>query len=194
MGSRPTLVVTFTLDRAGSVYLNGFDAGGGYPVASIRACLAPTGASCTPTAIPDPAYWPVTATDVAHAGGYQLHVTTSAASSALLGLHVGWSGAHRVTIAGLVLPGGCDTTSGYKPGCGARLHLAVPSGGPVTISASSAGVKATVKDRTAGTKLGSTSLRAPLTVHVPAGHEYSAHVFPATGAKVASLTVTVTWP
>lgn len=193
MASRPTLTVSLTLDRAGAVYLNAFDAGGGFPVASVRACLAPASASCTPAAIPDPAYWPVTTSDVAHARRYQLHLSSTSATPALLGLHVGWSGSHALTIAGLVLPGGCDATSGYKAGCGARLHLTIPSTGPVTIASTSNLVKATVKDKTAATKLGSTTLRAPLTMQVPGGHEYSAHLFPAAGARVSALAITVTW-
>lgn len=189
------IIVDVTQDRPGAVYMNGFAATAGFPMGALRACVQPAaGPTCTPVAVPDPGYWAVTATDVAHSTRYQLVVTVAQSSTALLGLHVGWEGPHRATVGNLALPGGCTTTSGYRPGCGVRAHVDLGAGGPVTLSSATSGLHVTVKDKTSGAKLASTTLRGSITTTVPAGHEWSMHLLPADGSPVSGVSLTVTWP
>ncbi|GAC1610823.1 MAG: hypothetical protein NVS3B26_19780 [Mycobacteriales bacterium] len=189
------ITVDVAVSRPGSIYLNGYAASTGFPLSSVRACLrAQGGPTCTPTTVPDPAYWSVSAADLQHTDSYQLVVSVSSATSALLGLHVGWDGPGRATVDGLRLPGGCTGKTGYTAGCGVRAHLTLGAGGPVTLSSATTGLKAVIKDKTSGSKLASQILRGSVTVTMPAGHEWVMHLYPDHGTPVGQLALSVAWP
>ncbi|GAC1440017.1 MAG: hypothetical protein NVSMB55_03210 [Mycobacteriales bacterium] len=189
------ITVDMSVGKPGSVYLNRYASAGSFPLGNVRACLrAQNGPACTPATVPNPAYWPVSAADLQHTASYQLVVAVAPATSALLGLHVGWDGPGRATVGGLRLPGGCTGKTGYKAGCGMRSHLTLGAGGPVTLSSATAGLKAVIKDKTTGAKLASQVLRGSLTVTMPAGHEWVMHLLPDLGAAVGSVSLSISWP
>jgi len=118
------VLATFSVSSAGSVSLHAFPEGSSsYPIGSLLACLQYAGQTCSPAAFPNPAYWTVSATDLTQHQAYQLRVVgTTAPGGQLFGMDFGWNGAHRLTLAGIDLPGGCSGATGYTAGCGCLLY------------------------------------------------------------------------
>ncbi|GAC1610820.1 MAG: hypothetical protein NVS3B26_19760 [Mycobacteriales bacterium] len=189
------ITLSVAVAKPSSVYLDRSASTVGFPLSSVRACLSQVGSSrCTPRAVPNPAFWPVTATNLARTHRYQLVVVVTTPTSALLGLRAGWTGPARVVVGGLRLRGGCTGQTGYLAGCGLKSHLTLHAGGGVTLSSATAGLKANIKDKTTGQKLVSQILRGSLTTSLPAGHEWSLHLFPHDGNPVSSLSLSIVWP
>ncbi|GAC1440021.1 MAG: hypothetical protein NVSMB55_03230 [Mycobacteriales bacterium] len=190
------ITVSMSVAKPSSVYLKrSASTAAGFPLSSVRACLAQIGSRrCTPRTVPNPAFWPVSAADLRRTHRYQLVVVVTTPTAALLELRAGWTGPGRVSVAGLRLPGGCTGATGYRAGCGVKSHLTLRTGGGVTLSSATAGLKANVKDKTTGQKLASQILRGSLTTSLPAGHEWSLHLFPHDGGPVSSMSLSISWP
>jgi hypothetical protein len=155
---------------------------------TLRACLEFAGqAPCGPTPFPNPAYWTVSAGDLAHHSGYQLRVVATA--SGLLGIDVGWNGSHHLALSGLVLGGGCSAAStGYSAGCGLRFKFA--AGTNTVISAGPNQLHLKVKDKASptvacnGKFIGSTTCSLPNPPREWTGYLYPENVQPPTGASM----------
>lgn len=192
-GSTP---LTFTIAPLGpsDIYLDAFSASSvAYPINGLRACVAPAGQSCSPAAIPNPSYWPITGQDLAHHGSYLLTVTAPPTAS-LLGLRLGWAGAHAISAGGLTVAGGCSVSTGYRSGCGFDAHAVSGASGTATITSATSGLHLSVKDKTTGTKLFSSSLNGSAAFSTVGGDEWAAHFYPESGAPIPDVSVSLRWP
>jgi hypothetical protein len=197
IGAGQQLVAGFAMASPGSVSLHGFPAGtGGYDIGTLRACLEFKGqAPCSPAPFPNPAYWTVSADDLAHHGEYQLRVSPTLSSGALLGIDLGWNGSHHTALSGFNLRGGCSAAAtGYQAGCGLRLKI---NGGPGTaaVSAGPGLLHLKVKDKSTGTvACPSTKFTGSTTCALPDSRQWTFDLYPENGVAISPASITIDWP
>lgn len=198
MPSGQQLVASFVMGSPGTVSLHAFPAGAGsYDTSTMRACLEFAGqAPCGPAPFPNPAYWTVSANDLAHHSGYQLRVAAPASGGPLLGIDLGWNGSHHLALSGLNLPGTCSAASaGYTAGCGVRFKFS--AAGTATISAGPGLLHLKVRDK-AGPSATSTACNVKFSGSTPCALDHAAlwtgDLYPEAGGRISPVSMTVDWP
>lgn len=169
---------------------------GSYPLADLHSCVEYVGERpCTPVATPQPAYWAVTAADLARHTRYRVRVLATANSSLLAGMRVAWSGPDDVTVAGAALPGGCQANvgKGYVAGCGLKYKLVTTGPTALIVTTATTGLQISLKNTTSNAKVYSGPLVSPQSMQVPSAGEWTGHLYPTNGSPVASTTVTFSW-
>jgi hypothetical protein len=191
------VVATFGVWSAGSVSLHAFpDGSSAYPVGSLLACLEFAGqAACSPAAFPNPAYWTVSAADLAQHQSYRLRVVgTVAPGGQLVGMDFGWNGAHHISLAGLDLPGGCSGATGYAAGCGMRFKVTAGAGSLAVAVAPGVEIHLKVQDKSTGTVACDVKFVGSAGCALPYGALWTAHLYPQSGQAVPYATVSLNWP
>jgi len=193
------LVATFSVSLPGSVTLHAFPEGSSsYPVGSLLACLEFTGqAACSPASFPNPAYWTVSASDLAQHQSYRLRVVgTVSPGGQLVGMDFGWNTAHHISLAGLDLPGGCSgPTGGYTAGCGIRFKLTAAFAGNLAVAVTTeVELHLKVQDKSTGTvacDLKFVGSSPPCGLYATL---WTGHLYPETGQPVPSTSLSLNWP
>jgi hypothetical protein len=191
------VVAILNVSGAGSVSLHAFPEGSSsYPIGSLQACLEFTGqAACSPAPFPNPAYWTVSANDLAQHQSYRLRVVGIAAPGGqLVGMDFGWNGAHHITLSGIDLPGGCSGATGYTPGCGIRFKVAAGPGNLGVAVAPGVEIHLKVQDKSSGTVACDVRFVGSTGCTLPSYATWSGHLYPQTGQAVNPATLSVNWP
>jgi hypothetical protein len=190
------LVARFDVASPGSVSLHAFPVGASsYDTSSLRACLEFAGqAACNPVPFPNPAYWTVSANDLAHHTGYQLRVAPTVSSGPLLGIDVSWNGSHHLSLSGLDLAGGCTASTGYSAGCGVRFKFTNGAAGTATISAGPGLLHLKVRDKASGTVACDTKFSGSTTCALPTATQWTGYLYPETGQPTSPASMTIDWP
>lgn len=203
LSSGQRVSAVFTMDAPGSVEFDvntasSSAASGEYPTKALLACLEFVGQSpCRPVATPQPAYWAVAAADVAKHTRYRVRILATADSSLLARVRVGWRGPRALSVEGLRLPGGCQASvgKGYVPGCGLKYKISVPRAVTFTTTTTTAtpGLQLSLKNTVTNAKAYSGLLTSPQRVSIPAAGEWSGHLYPSDGRRVAILAFSMDW-
>ena len=192
------VLATFTVSSAGSVSLHAFPEGSSsYPIGSLLACLQYAGQTCSPAAFPNPAYWTVSAIDLTQHQAYQLRVVgTTAPGGQLIGMGFGWNGAHRLTLAGIDLPGQvCSGATGYTAGCGIRFKFTAAAAGNLAVAVSpGVEIHLNVQDKSTGTVACDVKFIGSTGCPLPSPAQWTGHLYPQTRQAVNPATLTLNWP
>lgn len=191
------LVVRFDVASSGSVSLHAFPVGSSsYDIGTLRACLEFAGqASCNPGPFPNPAYWTVSANDLAHHSGYQLRVAPTVSTGPLLGIDVSWNGSHQIALSGLDLAGGCSAAGGgYSAGCGVRFKFTNVAPGRASISAGPGLLHLKVRDKSSGTTACDTKFSGSITCDLPSAAQWTGYLYTETGQPNSPASMNIGWP
>jgi len=192
------LVAKFDVSSAGSVSLHAFPDSSTYPVNTLLACFEYVGqAACNPAGFPNPAYWTISAGDLAHYQSYQLRVVgTVAPGGRLVGMDFGWNSAHHLSLAGVDLPGVvCSGAGGYVAGCGVRFKLTSGSGGNLAAGVAPAvEIHLKVQDKSTGTVACDVKFFSSTGCPLPYAALWTGHLYPETGQAVPWSYVSFSWP
>ncbi len=179
------------------MWLHAFPGGSSsYPLGGLLACLEYAGqAACSPAAFPNPAYWTVSATDLAQHHSYRLRVVgTVAPGGQLVGMDFGWNGAHDLSLAGIDLPGGCTGATGYSAGCGLRFKVSPAAGNLAVSVAPGVEIHLKVQDRSTGMIACDVKFVGSTGCALPYPALWTGHLYPQSGQAVAYATVSLSWP
>ena len=191
------VVATFSVSSPGSVSLHVFPEGSSsYPIGSLSACLEYTGqAWCNPAPFPNPAYWTISATDLAQHQSYRLRVVGSANQGGqLVGMDFVWNGPHRLGLNGIDLPGGCSGATGYTAGCGMRFKVSAGAGNLGVAVAPAVEIHLKVQDKSTGTVACDVKFIAATGCALPSSAMWTGHLYPQSGQAVNPATLTLSWP
>jgi hypothetical protein len=191
------MLLRFDVGSPGAVSLHVFTAGSvTYDTNTLGACLEFAGESpCNPAPFPNPAYWSISANDLAHHGGYQIRVSPRASSGALLGLDVAWNGSRHIALSGLDLAGGCTHTTGYKAGCGLRFEFTNSAAGTAGISAGPGLLHLKVKDKSSGAVACDTKFTGSAACPLPdPPRKWTGYLYPEDGQPISPAAMTLGWP
>jgi hypothetical protein len=176
------LTARFRVTAPGSVTLHGFGSIGG-----LVACLGTAARGCGPGGLPNPAFWTITADDLAHQTDYVVVANVPGGGA----LDIGWNGSHGITITNLPIGGGCSSSTGYQAGCGVRFR--VSASGSMTVNAAT-NLHLKVRDKASGTiaydhALSAGSASFPLGAGSWTGYLYHEAAGPPSGTNLV-----VIWP
>ena len=192
------VVATFNVSSAGSVSLHAFPEGSStYPIGSLLACLEYGGqAACSPAAFPNPAYWTLSAIDLAQHQSYRLRVVgTTGPGGQLIGMDFGWNSAHHITLSGIDLPGGCSGATGYTAGCGIRFKFTAAAAGNLAVAVSpGVEIHLKVQDKSTGTVACDVKFIGSTGCPLPSPAQWTGHLYPQTGQAVNPATLSLNWP
>ena len=191
------VAATFNVWSAGSVSLHAFPEGSSsYPIGSLLACLEYAGqAACNPAAFPNPAYWTISAADLAQHQSYRLRVVgTVAPGGQLVGMDFGWNGAHHLSLAGIDLPGGCSGATGYTAGCGLRFKVTAGAGNLDVAVAPAVEIHLKVQDKSTGAVACDVKFVGSAGCALPNVALWTGHLYPETGQAVPYTTASLNWP
>jgi hypothetical protein len=192
------VAATFSVSSAGSVSLHAFPEGSSsYPIGSLLACLEFVGqAACSPAAFPNPAYWTVSAADLAQHQSYRLRVVgTASPGGQLVGMDFGWNGAHHVTLSGIDLPGQvCSGATGYTAGCGIRFKVTAGAGNLGVAVSPGVEIHLKVQDKSTGTVACDVKFIGSTGCALPSPALWTGHLYPQTGQAVTWASLSFNWP
>jgi hypothetical protein len=164
---------------------------------ALLACLEYTGqAWCNPAPFPNPAYWTISANDLAQHQSYRLRVVgTAQPGGQLIGMDFGWNGPHRIGLNGIDLPGQvCSGATGYTAGCGIRFKVTAGAGNLGVAVAPGVEIHLKVQDKSTGTVACDLKFIGATGCALPYSALWTGHLYPQTGQAVNPATLTLNWP
>lgn len=176
------IIATFSVNGAGPVSLHGFGS-----ISGLSACLE-YGQGCSPASVPNPAYWTLTANDLAHVGTkFRIRVDLP---GGLAGIDVGWNGSHTLSLSNVGMSG---STSGYTAGAGVRYRVA--TGGTVAVSSGAGGTfHLKARDKTTGAVVppsGDIAFTGSASISLAPPDTWTIYLWPDSATTAAP---TVSWP
>ena len=178
------VVAGFHVSSPGAVSAHAF-AG----LAGLVACLRVAGGSCTPTAVPNPAFWTINGDDLAHATDYETQVQLP--GSGLGGLDFGWNGPRHTQVSGVRMTGSCSAAAGYAAGCGLRFR--VQAGRSMTVAAGQGDLHLKVRDKVTNAVAFDHRLPGSASFSLPDVGLWTGYLYPETSAPAYLVTVVVDW-
>lgn len=179
------VVASFHVATPGAVSVHAF-AG----ITGLSACIGVAGGACTPAGVPNPAFWTLSADDLAHASDYQIQVPLS--GGGLAGLDFAWNGPRDAHLAGIRMTSSCSALSGYAAGCGLRFRVQAISSMSVTAGQGDLHLK--VRDKAlAGTSPFDHRLPVTAAFGLPAAGSWTGYLYPEAGPPGYLVTVAVSW-
>ncbi len=178
------VVAGFHISSPGAVSAHAF-AG----LAGLVACLRVAGGSCTPTAVPNPAFWTINGEDLTHAAEYEIQVQLP--GNGLGGLDFGWNGPRHTQVSGVKMTGSCSAAAGYAAGCGLRFR--VQAGRSMTVAAGQGDLHLKVRDKVTNAVAFDHRLPGSASFSLPDVGLWTGYLYPETSAPASLVTVVVDW-